>query len=162
MLTKKLQTYHYTLHRVQILPGCIQFASCSKSQLELHGSIYHTLALKCLFYRFREFVSLPLEQRRFCVDCQLLILPGEWQSHEKHKRLSEDITVQRLRRPSLLLCPLENKKSNAQYLFADRSCHFLLDMLAGLGFQKILSVGTPRWVWMLLLKMKNFTWDCYC
>ncbi|KAA0725199.1 Zinc finger CCHC domain-containing protein 4 [Triplophysa tibetana] len=94
--------------------------------------------------RFREFVSLPLEQRRFCVDCQLLIFPEEWQTHEKHKRLSEDVTVQRLRRPSLLLCPLENKKSNAQYLFADRSCHFLLDMLAGLGFQKILCMGTPR------------------
>ncbi|KAI7796708.1 rRNA N6-adenosine-methyltransferase ZCCHC4 isoform X1 [Triplophysa rosa] len=94
--------------------------------------------------RFREFVSLPLEQRRFCVDCQLLIFPEEWQTHEKHKRLSEDVTAQRLRRPSLLLCPLENKKSNAQYLFADRSCHFLLDMLAGLGFQKVLCVGTPR------------------
>ncbi|KAI2658474.1 rRNA N6-adenosine-methyltransferase ZCCHC4 [Labeo rohita] len=95
--------------------------------------------------RFREFVSLPLEQRRFCVDCQLLILPREWANHAKHKALSEDITVQRLKRPSLLLCPLDNKKSNAQYLFADRSCHFLLDMLLGLGFQKILCVGTPRY-----------------
>uniref|UniRef100_A0A8C1ZS93 Zinc finger, CCHC domain containing 4 n=1 Tax=Cyprinus carpio TaxID=7962 RepID=A0A8C1ZS93_CYPCA len=94
--------------------------------------------------RFREFVSLPLEQRRFCVDCQLLILPEERATHAKHKALSEDTTVQRLKRPSLLLCPLDNKKSNAQYLFADRSCHFLLDMLLGLGFQKILCVGTPR------------------
>ncbi|KAL0179542.1 hypothetical protein M9458_024984, partial [Cirrhinus mrigala] len=81
---------------------------------------------------------------RFCVDCQLLILPKERANHAKHKALSEDITVQRLKRPSLLLCPLDNKKSNAQYLFADRSCHFLLDMLLGLGFQKILCVGTPR------------------
>ncbi|KTG45657.1 hypothetical protein cypCar_00001791 [Cyprinus carpio] len=88
--------------------------------------------------RFREFVSLPLEQRRFCVDCQLLILPGESANHVKHRALSEDITVQRLKRPSLLLCPLDNKKSNAQYLFADWSCHFLLDMLLGSGFQKML------------------------
>ncbi|XP_067224854.1 rRNA N6-adenosine-methyltransferase ZCCHC4 isoform X2 [Chanodichthys erythropterus] len=95
--------------------------------------------------RFREFVSLSLEQRRFCVDCQMLILPGEWANHAKHKALSEDITVQRLKRPSLLLCPLVNKKSNAQYLFADRSCHFLLDMFLVLGFQKILCVGTPRY-----------------
>ncbi|KAL1264369.1 hypothetical protein QQF64_004724 [Cirrhinus molitorella] len=94
--------------------------------------------------RFREFVSFPLEQRRFCVDCQLLILPREWANHVKHKALSEDITVQQLKRPSLLLSPLDNKKSNAQYLFADRSCDFLLDMLLGLGFQKILCVGTPR------------------
>uniref|UniRef100_A0A672LSM8 Uncharacterized protein n=1 Tax=Sinocyclocheilus grahami TaxID=75366 RepID=A0A672LSM8_SINGR len=46
------------------------------------------------------FVSLPLEQRRLCVDCQLLILPGESANHAKHKALSEDITVQRLKRPS--------------------------------------------------------------
>nr|XP_055032605.1 rRNA N6-adenosine-methyltransferase ZCCHC4 isoform X2 [Misgurnus anguillicaudatus]XP_055032606.1 rRNA N6-adenosine-methyltransferase ZCCHC4 isoform X2 [Misgurnus anguillicaudatus]XP_055032607.1 rRNA N6-adenosine-methyltransferase ZCCHC4 isoform X2 [Misgurnus anguillicaudatus] len=103
--------------------------------------------------RFREIVTLPLEQRRFCVDCQLLILPGEWENHKKHKGLSEDITVQRLKRPSLLLRPLENKKSNAQYLFADRSCHFLLDMLAELGFQKIVCVGTPRL--HELIKLRN-------
>ncbi|XP_042154387.1 rRNA N6-adenosine-methyltransferase ZCCHC4-like isoform X2 [Oncorhynchus tshawytscha] len=37
----------------------------------------------------------------------------------------------RLSRPSLMLKPLENKKSNTQYLFADHSCHFLLDNIAG-------------------------------
>ncbi|XP_064198112.1 rRNA N6-adenosine-methyltransferase ZCCHC4 [Anguilla rostrata] len=94
--------------------------------------------------RFREFVSLPLDQRRFCQDCQLLLLPNEWSEHATHRVLGDDITVARLRRPSLLLCPLENKKSNAQYLFADRSCHFLLDLLASLGFSKVLCVGTPR------------------
>uniref|UniRef100_A0A8B9J8K1 GRF-type domain-containing protein n=1 Tax=Astyanax mexicanus TaxID=7994 RepID=A0A8B9J8K1_ASTMX len=58
------------------------------------------------------------------------------------------ITVSQLRRPSLLLSPLENKKSNAQYLFAERSCRFLLEVLSGLGFRKFLCVGTPRWVWI--------------
>ncbi|MCJ8738836.1 hypothetical protein PDJAM_G00040320 [Pangasius djambal] len=94
--------------------------------------------------RFREFVSLPLDQRRFCLDCQLLLLPAEWSAHASHQALSDDITVARLRRPSLLLRALENKKSNAQYLFADRSCHFLLDVLSGLGYQKVLCIGTPR------------------
>ncbi|XP_060795167.1 rRNA N6-adenosine-methyltransferase ZCCHC4 [Neoarius graeffei] len=94
--------------------------------------------------RFREFVSLPLDQRRFCVDCQLLLLPAEWSAHASHQALSDDITVTRLRRPSLLLCALENKKSNAQYLFADRSCRFLLDVLSGLGYRKVLCIGTPR------------------
>ncbi|TRY99356.1 hypothetical protein DNTS_014896, partial [Danionella cerebrum] len=94
--------------------------------------------------RFLKFVSLPVEQRRFCVDCQLLILPGEWMNHAKHQALSENVSVQMLKRPSLLLSPLDNKKSNAQYLFADRSCNFLLDVLLGLGFQKFLCVGTPR------------------
>ena len=83
-------------------------------------------------------------QRRFCQECQLLLLPNEWGEHTAHRALGDDITVARLRRPSLLLCPLENKKSNAQYLFADRSCHFLLDTLAGLGFGKVLCIGTPR------------------
>ncbi|XP_031441060.1 rRNA N6-adenosine-methyltransferase ZCCHC4 [Clupea harengus] len=104
--------------------------------------------------RFREFVSLPLDQRRFCVDCQVLLLPRDWDEHSNHHaELSDEITVARLRRPSLLLCPLENKKSNAQYLFADRSCHFLLDMLSRLGFRKILCVGTPRL--HELIKLRN-------
>ncbi|KAL6475585.1 hypothetical protein MHYP_G00166250 [Metynnis hypsauchen] len=102
--------------------------------------------------RFREYASLPLDQRRFCVDCQILLLPGEWSSHSSHHMLS-DITVSQLRRPSLLLCPLENKKSNAQYLFADRSCHFLLNVLFGLGFRKVLCVGTPRF--HELIKMQS-------
>ncbi|KAI4900285.1 hypothetical protein NFI96_000029 [Prochilodus magdalenae] len=93
--------------------------------------------------RFREYASLPLDQRRFCVNCQILLLPEEWTNHASHQMLN-DITVSQLRRPSLLLRPLENKKSNAQYLFADRSCHFLLNVLSGLGFRKVLCVGTPR------------------
>lgn len=43
-----------------------------------------------------------------------------------------------------MLKPLENKTSNAQYLFADRSCHFLLDNIAKRGYRKVLCVGTPR------------------
>ncbi|NP_001107071.1 rRNA N6-adenosine-methyltransferase ZCCHC4 [Danio rerio] len=109
--------------------------NCSKKPLFTHQQYYS---------RFLEFASLPLEQRRFCVDCQLLILPGEWMNHTKHRALSEDVTVQRLKKPSLLLRPLDNKKSNAQYLFAERSCHFLLDTLSTLGFRKLLCVGTPR------------------
>ncbi|XP_030630024.1 rRNA N(6)-adenosine-methyltransferase ZCCHC4 [Chanos chanos] len=103
--------------------------------------------------RFREFVSLPMDGRKFCQDCQMLLLPEEWSEHSTHTALSSPITVAQLRRPSLLLCPLENKKSNAQYLFADRSCHFLLDMLSGLGFRKVLCVGTPRL--HELIKLRN-------
>ena len=52
--------------------------------------------------------------------------------------------MSQLRRPTALLRPLENKKSNAQYLFTDRSAHFLLDAVAALGYRKVLCVGTPR------------------
>ncbi len=93
--------------------------------------------------RFRKFASLPLDEKKFCQDCQILLLPGEHGAHSSHR--STAITAAQLRRPSVLLRPLDNKKSNAQYLFTDRSSHFLLDTLAGLGYRKVLCVGTPRW-----------------
>ncbi|XP_012995900.2 rRNA N6-adenosine-methyltransferase ZCCHC4 [Esox lucius] len=103
--------------------------------------------------RFRRFLALPLG-RRFCQDCQLLLLPGEWETHATHKMSqADDLTEARLSRPSLLLKPLENKKSNAQYLFADRSCHFLLDTIAQQGYRKVLCVGTPRL--HELIKLRN-------
>ncbi|KAM4612034.1 rRNA N(6)-adenosine-methyltransferase ZCCHC4 isoform 2-T2 [Polymixia lowei] len=101
--------------------------------------------------RFRKFTSLPVDQKKFCQDCQILLLPGEHEVHSSHK--SREITVAQLRRPSVLLRPLENKKSNAQYLFTDRSSHFLLDTLAGLGYKKVLCVGTPRL--QELIKLRN-------
>ncbi|KAK1175562.1 rRNA N6-adenosine-methyltransferase ZCCHC4 [Acipenser oxyrinchus oxyrinchus] len=102
--------------------------------------------------RYRQFISLPLAQKRFCRDCQLLLLPDEWTMHTAHQILA-DVSLAQLRRPSQLLHPLENKKTNAQYLFADRSCHFLLDLFATLGFVKVLCVGTPRL--HELIKMRN-------
>ncbi|XP_059844970.1 rRNA N6-adenosine-methyltransferase ZCCHC4 isoform X2 [Hypanus sabinus] len=93
--------------------------------------------------RYQQFVSLPLAKRVFCLDCQLLLLPGEWDEHSSHHRL-ETVSLDQLKRPSHLLLPLENRKTNAQYLFADRTCQFLLDLIISLGFRKVLCVGTPR------------------
>ncbi|XP_040525123.1 rRNA N6-adenosine-methyltransferase ZCCHC4 isoform X1 [Gallus gallus] len=93
--------------------------------------------------RYKNFVLLPLSKRRFCQECQQLLLPDEWEKHLSHQFLS-DISTAQLRSPSQLLYPLENKKTNAQYLFADRSCQFLLDLIISLGFTRVLSVGTPR------------------
>lgn len=95
-----------------------------------------------LSLRFRKFASLPLDEKKMCQDCQLVLLPGEHEAHSSHR--SRAVTAAELRRPSVLLRPLDNKKSNAQYLFTDRSSHFLLDTLAGLGYRKVLCVGTPR------------------
>lgn len=92
--------------------------------------------------RFRTFASLSLEEKRFCQDCELLLLPGEHKDHSSHA--SRTLTTAELRRPSVLLRPLDNKKSNAQFLFTDRSSHFLLETLAALGYRKLLCVGTPR------------------
>uniref|UniRef100_A0A8C0VS48 GRF-type domain-containing protein n=1 Tax=Cyanistes caeruleus TaxID=156563 RepID=A0A8C0VS48_CYACU len=109
--------------------------------------------MKCFFQtsfpialcRYKNFVLLPLSKRRFCQECQQLLLPAEWEEHSDHQFLY-DITTAQLKSPSQLLYPLENKKTNAQYLFADRSCHFLLNLLIDLGFRRVLCVGTPRYI----------------
>ncbi|XP_053260164.1 rRNA N6-adenosine-methyltransferase ZCCHC4 isoform X1 [Podarcis raffonei] len=93
--------------------------------------------------RYKEYVALPQSERRFCRECQLLLLPSEWGRHLGHQVLS-DVSVAHLKRPSQLLIPLENKKTNAQYLFTERSCQFLLDLITTLGFKRVLCVGTPR------------------
>lgn len=101
--------------------------------------------------RFRKFAALRLDEKKFCQDCQMLLLPGDLSTHSSHR--STAIIAAQLRRPSALLRPLDNKKSNAQYLFTDRSSHFLLDTLAGLGYKKVLCVGTPRL--QELIKLRN-------
>ncbi|XP_036002077.1 rRNA N6-adenosine-methyltransferase ZCCHC4 [Fundulus heteroclitus] len=101
--------------------------------------------------RFLKYASLPLHEKRFCEDCQILLLPAEHGAHSAHR--TAPVTAAQLRRPSVLLRPLYNKKSNAQYLFTDRSAHFLLDTLAGLGYRKVLCVGTPRL--QELIKLRN-------
>ncbi|XP_068925085.1 rRNA N6-adenosine-methyltransferase ZCCHC4 isoform X2 [Petaurus breviceps papuanus] len=94
--------------------------------------------------RYWKFIELPLSQRKFCQRCQQLLLPDDWEKHCDHQVLC-DISIAQLKRPSQLLYPLENKKTNAQYLFTDRSCQFLLDLISTLGFRKVLCVGTPRY-----------------
>ncbi|KAM4050096.1 rRNA N(6)-adenosine-methyltransferase ZCCHC4 isoform 2-T2 [Anomaloglossus baeobatrachus] len=93
--------------------------------------------------RFQEFIALPLAKRKFCRECQQLLLESDWQEHCGHHLLG-DVSVLHMKRPSQLLHPLQNKKSNAQYLFTDRSCTFILDTISSLGYTRVLSVGTPR------------------
>lgn len=93
--------------------------------------------------RYRKYIQLPLPKRRFCQECQQLLLQEEWAEHSDHQ-VQADISIGQLRTPSQMLYALANKKSNAQYLFAERSCQFLLDVVVALGFTRVLCVGTPR------------------
>ncbi|XP_060044244.1 rRNA N6-adenosine-methyltransferase ZCCHC4 isoform X2 [Erinaceus europaeus] len=104
--------------------------------------------------RYLKFIELPLSQRRFCQRCQQLLLPDDQEKHHGHQVMG-DISVTQLKRPSQLLYPLENKKTNAQYLFADRSCQFLVDLLSTLGFRRVLCVGTPRLHELIRLKASS-------
>ncbi|KAB1282559.1 Zinc finger CCHC domain-containing protein 4 [Camelus dromedarius] len=101
--------------------------------------------------RYLKFIELPLSQRKFCQRCQQLVLPDDGEKHREHQIVG-DVSITQLKRPSQLLCPLENKKTNAQYLFADRSCLFLVDLLSTLGFRRVLCVGTPRLHELIRLK----------
>ncbi|KAM7158372.1 rRNA N(6)-adenosine-methyltransferase ZCCHC4 isoform 2-T2 [Molossus nigricans] len=104
--------------------------------------------------RYLTFIELPLSQRKFCQRCQQLLLPDDWGKHREHPVVG-DVSVAQLKRPSQLLSPLENKKTNAQYLFADRSCQFLIDLLSTLGFRRVLCVGTPRLHELIRLKASD-------
>ncbi|XP_036756431.2 rRNA N6-adenosine-methyltransferase ZCCHC4 isoform X2 [Manis pentadactyla] len=104
--------------------------------------------------RYSKLIELPLSQRRFCQRCQQLLLPDDWEKHHEHQVVG-DISITQLKRPSQLLYPLENKKTNAQYLFADRSCQFLVDLLSNLGFRRVLCVGTPRLHELIRLKASD-------
>lgn len=109
----------------------------------LQGRLFQSFFCVVCVQRYKNFVQLPLSKRRFCQECQQLLLPAEWEKHSDHQFLC-DISTAQLKSPSQLLYPLENKKTNAQYLFTDRSCQFLLDLIIDLGFRRVLSVGTPR------------------
>ncbi|XP_063313920.1 rRNA N6-adenosine-methyltransferase ZCCHC4 isoform X1 [Pelobates fuscus] len=110
---------------------------------EYNQSRKPTLTHEQYMLRFQEYIRLPLAKRKFCRDCQQLLLQEDWDSHSGHHVIG-DVSVSRLKRPSQLLHPLENKKTNAQYLFADRSCKFLLETIRSLGFTRVICIGTPR------------------
>ena len=110
------------------------------SSLSPHSLLLSLLLSVLLSPRFRKIAAQ--DDKLFCKDCQLLLLTEEHLAHGAHKIIR--VNVSQLRRPTALLRPLENKKSNAQYLFTDRSSHFLLDAVAALGYRKVLCVGTPR------------------
>ncbi|XP_061620352.1 rRNA N6-adenosine-methyltransferase ZCCHC4 isoform X1 [Phyllopteryx taeniolatus] len=92
--------------------------------------------------RFLQFISLPPDEKKFCQDCQLVLLADEVDAHAAHVRVP--VAAALLRQPSRLLRPLDNNKSYAQYLFTERTARFLLGTLAALGYNKVLCVGTPR------------------
>ncbi|XP_055444153.1 rRNA N6-adenosine-methyltransferase ZCCHC4 isoform X5 [Bubalus kerabau] len=106
--------------------------------------------------RYLKLIELPLSQRKFCQSCQQLLLPDDAEKHHEHQVVG-DVSITQLKRPSKLLYPLENKKTNAQYLFADRSCLFLVDLLSNLGFRRVLCVGTPRLHELIRLKESGGT-----
>ncbi|KAB0368402.1 hypothetical protein FD755_020168 [Muntiacus reevesi] len=130
--------------------ACRDRKDCNFFQWE-DEKVYQLFGYIYLFLMYLKFIELPLSQRKFCQSCQQLLLPDDEEKHREHQVVG-DVSITQLKRPSKLLYPLENKKTNAQYLFADRSCLFLVDLLSNLGFRRVLCVGTPRLHELIRLK----------
>ena len=64
------------------------------------------------FYRLKIFKKLPLVKRNLCQNCGLLLMPDELSEHSGHKLLPKVSKLQLLK-PTKLLQPLSNNKSNA-------------------------------------------------
>ncbi|KAG8186767.1 hypothetical protein JTE90_010661 [Oedothorax gibbosus] len=92
--------------------------------------------------RLSSFKQLPSHERRYCKTCSLLIFPDET-NHAKHE-VVENITSEKLLQPSTLFSVLQDKKSEAQYFFADKTISFVISLLKKLNFTKVLSIGTPK------------------
>lgn len=68
--------------------------------------------LHSLHARYTQTVNLKEQDRRFCHQCSLLVLPHEVKHHQGHK-LTYRLSVEQIQKPSHLLQPIENKKTNA-------------------------------------------------
>ena len=79
---------------------------------------------------------------KLCVDCGLLLLPEDQDKHAKHN-IKYNLNISDLHRPSKLLKPLDNKKSNAQFLFSEKATRFIVTTLHNLKFTKVLCIGSP-------------------
>ncbi|XP_077992631.1 rRNA N(6)-adenosine-methyltransferase ZCCHC4-like isoform X2 [Glandiceps talaboti] len=90
-------------------------------------------------------MNLPSSQRGYCHQCNLLLLPGEPEAHQDHtNRVVRGLTTQQMHEPSYILDPIENKKTNAQYLYNNKAVDFLLSTIKTMGCDRVLCVGTPR------------------
>eukprot|EP00794_Sanderia_malayensis_P005590 gene5590-6279_t len=78
----------------------------------------------------------------FCVDCSILMTSTTSKNHDSHQ--IRQLSSSDLQEPSKFMTPVENKKTNAQYLFSDKSCHVIINTLTRLGFEKIICLGVPR------------------
>ncbi|XP_068709853.1 rRNA N6-adenosine-methyltransferase ZCCHC4-like isoform X2 [Montipora foliosa] len=76
----------------------------------------------------------------FCHSCDTLLVLKEKKNHLAHDcEESGDLS-----KPTMILRPRENEKTQAQYFFSRKATEFLVDLVKGLGFKNVICVGTPR------------------
>lgn len=118
----------------------------SEARKEAHQGMIQNLRRShdeaCLRYSsiFHESDNLQGKKCFHCHSCGLL-----FQHNEKKNHLSHDYEeAVDLSKPTLILRPRENEKTQAQYLFSSKTTEFLVCLLKELGFHNVLCVGTPR------------------
>ncbi|XP_032229793.2 rRNA N6-adenosine-methyltransferase ZCCHC4 [Nematostella vectensis] len=78
----------------------------------------------------------------YCHSCDVLVTRKTPQ-HIGHD-VTEGQTLSELRKPSIILKPLQNQKVHAQYLFSVKATTFIVNTIKKLEFKKVLCLGTPR------------------
>ena len=101
-------------------PNDVDIISNSKDpdqadMFKILGPLRHVLLLNYFVcFRYHEFKNLKKSERKVCMDCGLLLLPGEINAHEGQGHvIKESVTKQLLRRPTELFTPLDNNKTYA-------------------------------------------------
>nr|XP_002738407.1 PREDICTED: zinc finger CCHC domain-containing protein 4-like [Saccoglossus kowalevskii] len=95
------------------------------------------------YKRYQSALREKPSKRSYCHHCNLLLSPKETKSHGNH-RMTTNISNEQLLKPSFVMAPLENKKTNAQYLYNEKTVEFLLKTIQTLGFDRVVCIGTPR------------------
>lgn len=114
-----------------------------QARLEYNKSQQPQMSHKQCYHRLKLFKKLPQDERKFCQTCNLLLLKEDWDVHKAHE-ITSPVTKTMLCKPSLMLKAMENKKTNAQYLFSEKAVEFTVSTLQTLGFNKVLCIGCPR------------------
>lgn len=92
--------------------------------------------------RLVQTVKLARAERRWCVDCSLLVLPNELEEHQEHF-LKENLTIRKLQLPTKLISANVDKKEEAQYFFSDESLKVILKTIIRCKFTHVLCIGCP-------------------
>lgn len=95
--------------------------------------------------RLKKTKSMQRGERRFCqeIDCSLFVMPNEISAHANH-HIIQSITDAQMKRPTELLQLIVDPKSNAQFIFEDKSADFLVTSLEHLGFHNVICIGAPK------------------
>lgn len=105
----------------------------------------HTFSHEEMRKRLTQIKKLDESERSLCIDCGLLLLPGEQKSHNgQGHTLRSNISKELLGKPSQLFKPLEDNKTFAQYLFSHSTVDFVIDTLVSLDITHVLCIGCPR------------------